>query len=229
MIMKTKYIGLTFAAFIFLLTVTSMATETVAVVLKVKGSVSLVRGKSTTAQTLTRGFRLEHGDKLSTGSKGYAAIKFVDDASVIRIRANSTCRIEGKKEKNQILKNVYLEVGALFARVTQQKGEFKITTPTSVATVKGTEWISEQKSEGGTYYYGLKGVVEISNEAGVALLHANETVEVLDAFTAPRTRKSLPGEGLWEDEFGLEDEFEFEFENDSGERKMLRFNVQTAE
>jgi hypothetical protein len=227
--MKKKYIHLTFTAIIFIFTVTAMAAETVAVVLKVKGSVSLVRGKSTTAQNLTRGYRLEHGDKLSTGNKGYAAIKFVDDASVIRIRANSTCRIEGKKEKNQILKNVYLEVGALFARVTQQKGEFKITTPTSVATVKGTEWISEHKSEGGTFYYGLKGIVEISNNAGVALLHAGETVEVLDANTAPRTRKSYAGEGIWDDEFGLEDEFEFEFENDGGERKMLQFKVQTQE
>jgi hypothetical protein len=227
--MKAKYLFLTLFAFVFLFAMTSMAAETVAVVLKVKGSVSLVRGNATAAQKLNRGFRLEHGDKLSTGSKGYAAIKFVDDASVIRVRANSTCRIEGKKEKNQILKNVYLEVGALFARVTQQKGEFKITTPTSVATIKGTEWISEHKSEGGTFYYGLKGIVEISNNAGVALLHPGETVEVLDANTAPRTRKSYPGEGVWDEEFGLEDDFEFEFENDAGERKILRFNVQTAE
>lgn len=227
--MKTKYIFLSFATIIFLFTVASFAAETVAVVLKVKGSVSLTRGKNTASQKLTRGFRLEHGDRLSTGKKGYAAIKFIDDASVIRIRANSTCRIEGKKEKNKILKNVYLEVGALFARVTQQKENFKITTPTSVASVKGTEWISEQKSEGGTFYYGLKGIVEISNNAGVALLHAGETVEVPDANTAPRTRKSYPGEGVWDEEFGLEDEFEFEFESDGGERKMLQFKVQTQE
>ncbi len=207
----------------------SVMSETVAVVLKVKGDIQLYRSGKVADQTLKRGFRLQDGDKLVTGPKAYAAIRFIDDASLLRIRANSTCSIKGKKEKNELIKNVYLEVGTIFARVTKQRGKFEISTPTSVASVKGTEWITEQILGGATYYYGKTGVVEISNDAGAALCREGETVEVLDANTAPVTRKSNPGEGDW-DEFDVDTEdYEFEFENQQGEIKMLRFQIKLEE
>jgi hypothetical protein len=229
--MKTKNILMLIFLFLFLfvISVSSSVAETVAIVIKVKGDVKFQRGGSASSQEIKRGLRLQDGDKIKTGKKSYAAIRFIDDASLLRIRSNSTCRIDGKKEKNQVIKNVYLEVGAIWARVTQQRGKFQVTTPTSVASVKGTEWISEHKLVGGTFYYGLNGVVEISNDAGVALLHARETVEVPDANTAPRTRKSRPGEGVWDEEFGAVDDFEFEFENESGQMRMIRFRVETQE
>ena len=207
----------------------ALMAETVAVVLKAKGDIQLYRSGKVTDQTIKRGFRLQDGDKLVTGPKAYAALRFIDDASLLRIRANSTCSIKGKKEKNELIKNVYLEVGTIFARVTKQRGKFEISTPTSVASVKGTEWITEQIREGATYYYGRVGVVEISNDAGAALLREGETVEVLDANTAPVTRKSEPGEGEW-DEFGVDTEdYEFEFENEQGEKKLLRFQIRLEE
>ncbi|KON28420.1 hypothetical protein AC481_01590 [miscellaneous Crenarchaeota group archaeon SMTZ-80] len=227
--MNTKNIFKLLLLFLFSLFVSSLAAETVAIVIKVKGDVKFLREGVVTSQALKRGFRLQDGDKITTGSKSYAAVRFIDDASMLRIRANSTCRIEGKKEKNQVIKNVYLEVGAILARVTQQRGKFTITTPTSVASVKGTEWISEHRIEGGTFYFGISGVVEISNEAGAALLHAGETVEVPDARTAPITRKSREGEGVWDEEFGAVDDFEFEFMNESGQKRMLRFRIETQE
>jgi len=210
-------------------TASSVVAETVAVVLKVKGNIQLHRSGKASDQSLKRGFRLQDGDKIVTGPQAYAAIRFIDDASLLRIRANSTCSIKGKKEKNELIKNVYLEVGTIFARVTKQRGKFEISTPTSVASVKGTEWITEQILEGATYYYGRAGVVEISNEVGAALLREGETVEVLNANTAPVTRKSRPGEGEW-DEFGVDTEdYEFEFENEQGEMKQLRFQIKLEE
>jgi len=207
----------------------SLVAETIAVVLKSKGNIQLYRSGKVSDQSIKRGFRLQDGDKLVTGPKAYAALRFIDDASLLRIRANSTCSIKGKKEKNELIKNVYLEVGTIFARVTKQRGKFEISTPTSVASVKGTEWITEQILDGATYYYGRTGVVEISNDAGAALLREGETVEVLDANTAPVTRKSKPGEGDW-DEFGVDTEdYEFEFENEQGEMKMLRFQIKLEE
>lgn len=207
----------------------ALMAETIAVVLKANGNIQLYRSGKVSDQSVKRGFRLQDGDKLVTGPKASAALRFIDDASLLRIRANSTCSIKGKKEKNELVKNVYLEVGTIFARVTKQRGKFEISTPTSVASVKGTEWITEQILDGVTFYYGRTGVVEISNDAGAALLREGETVEVLNANTAPVTRKSQPGEGDW-DEFGVDTEdYEFEFENEQGEMKLLRFQIKLEE
>jgi len=225
---KTTFTILLITLF-FVLSVPGFTADNIALVLKVKGKVYIVRGEDT-ANTLKpkRCFKLQDGDKILTDAKSYAAVRYIDDASTIRIRANSTCYIRGKKEKNEILKNVYLEVGTILARVTQQKGRFEVSTPTSVASVKGTQWISEQKPltgqfKGLTRHYGLEGIVEISNEGGTALLHTGETAEVLSKSTAPVIRKTVPGEIPDFDELDeTEDLFEFEFQNDDGQRKILK-------
>ena len=205
--------------------VTSMAAETIAVVLKVKGKVSITRGNQASSITLKRGSRLQDGDKLKTDKASYAAVRFIDDASLLRIRANSICTIKGKKEKNQIIKNVALEVGTILAKVTKQRGKFEISTPTSVASVKGTEWITEQRYNGGTFFYGLGGVIEVTNAAGAALVHEDETGYVPNKDTAPIVQPTKDGTVPTFDE-DMEDGadfFEFEFENDEGQKKLLEF------
>jgi hypothetical protein len=224
--MRSKIYNISIAfIFVFAFAATSMATETIAVVLKVKGKVTISRSNQATSITLKRGSRLEDGDKLKTDKGSYAAVRFIDDASLLRIRANSTCTIKGKKEKNQVIKNVYLEVGTILAKVTKQRGKFEISTPTSVASVKGTEWITEQRYNGGTFYYGLQGVTEITNAAGTALLHEDETGYVANSETAPIVQPTKEGTVPTFDE-DLEDGsdfFEFEFENDEGQKRLLEF------
>jgi len=208
-------------------TATSIAAETIAVVLKVKGKVSITRGTQASNITLKRGFRLEDGDKLVTDNNSYTAVRFIDDASLLRIRANSTCTIKGTKDKNQVIKNVYLEVGTILAKVTQQRGKFEISTPTSVASVKGTEWITEQRIRGGTFYYGLEGVIEVTSEGGAALVHEDETGYVASSSSAPVVQPTKDGTVPSFDE-GIEDGtdfFEFEFENDEGQKKLLEFKA----
>jgi hypothetical protein len=223
---KNRILAITLVIAVLLITFALLyAAETVAIVLKSTGTVSLLRGDKAAAVKMDKGTRLQDGDKIVTGEKSFTAVRFVDDASTVRIRANSTCQIKAKKQKDEILKNVYLEVGALYAKVTQQRGKFEISTPTSVASVKGTEWISEQKFEGFTLYHCLSGVVEVSNEVGTALARAGETVEVSDAKTAPVTRKTKAGEGVWTDGVGLQDGYELEFENQNGEKKLLKFEI----
>ena len=201
-----------------------IGAEGIAVVVKVKGSITLIRGDKVSKEKVRKGMQLQDGDKIITKNKSYAAITFKDDASYIRIRPNSTCIIRGKKEKEEISKNIFLEVGMLFARIFKQKGKFQISTPTSVASVKGTEWITEQKLEGGTFYYGMKGVVEVTNDAGSALLHEGETAWVASENEAPIVSKTKPGT-LPSDEDDKADLFELEFENDQGQKKLLKFKA----
>jgi len=224
--MRSKFNKISIAFILVLaFTATSIAAETIAVVLKVKGKVSIARGTQATSITLKRGSRLENGDKLKTDKNSYAAVRFIDDASLLRIRANSICTIKGKKEKNQVIKNVFLEVGTILAKVTKQRGKFEISTPTSVASVKGTEWITEQRYNGGTFYYGIGGVTEINNDAGTALLHEDETAYVANNETAPIVQPTKDGTvpTFDDDTEDGADFFEFEFENDQGQKKLLEF------
>lgn len=223
MILKKNILPIIFS--IMLLISWVAGGEPIAVVVKAKGSITLIRGDKAAKEKVRRGMKLENGDKIITKKKSYAAISFIDDASFIRIRPNSTCIIRGEKEKDKISKNIFLEVGMLFARIFKQKGKFQISTPTSVASVKGTEWITEQKLEGGTFYYGLKGVVEVTNDAGSALLHEGETAYVGSENEAPVVSKTAPGTLPLIDEDDKADLFELEFENDQGQKKLLKFKA----
>jgi len=68
----------------------------------------------------------------------------------------------------------------------------------------------------------------VKNEVGSALCGEGETVEVLNSNTAPQTRKTVEGEIDWDFDTSQED-YEFKFENEQGQIRLLRFRVQVEE
>jgi ferric-dicitrate binding protein FerR (iron transport regulator) len=233
--MKSKTnILITLIILVFVFTIQlGMSASPIAVVVKVKGTVYVLKdGDKTKSTKPKRGFRLEDGDKIVTDKKSYAALRFVDDNSLVRIRANSVCSIRGKKEKNEIAKNIQLEFGTILARVTKQKGKFEVSTPTSVASVKGTGFIADHPQLGnkGSYFYGLEGTVEVKSDGGTGLLHANETAHVTSKSSPPIIRKTIEGEvPLFVEADEEKDLFEFEFQNDGGQKQILKFKVEKEE
>jgi len=202
------------------------AADTIAIIVKAQGTVTMTRPNADPVE-VKRGLRLEDGDKLVTGKKSFAALRFIDDASLVRINENTICTIQGQKSNNQVAKNIYVEAGALLSRVTQLKGKFQVSTPTSVASVKGTEFIAEHKSNPGTYYFGQEGEVEVTNDAGTMSLEAGFTVYVASRTTMPEKWKTKAGEKPDFEVGALPvDEFEIEFEDESGQKKTLKFKLQ---
>lgn len=203
------------------------AAKSIAITIKSQGNVKIHESGKTSEKNLKRGFRLRDGDKIVTGDKSYAAFRFIDDKSLVRIRSNSSCTVKGKEDSdNSIIKNIFVEIGTIFARITKQKGRFQVTTPTSVASVKGTKFITDHRGANGTYYFGEEGLCEIKNDGGVAQLREGETAFVADKNTAPVVWKTRKGEKPSFEEFaGDEDEFEFEFENDAGDKKLLKLKA----
>ncbi|HED09230.1 MAG TPA: hypothetical protein ENJ10_00945 [Caldithrix abyssi] len=208
----------------------ALQAKPVAIVIKAKGEVMIknkTTGKSVKAR---RGLRLNDGDKISTGKKGRVAIKFIDDNSLLRIRPNSNCQISAKKEKNSVAKNIFVEFGSIFASITRQRSRFRVTTPTSVASVKGTRFWTVQEFKGKTMYFGEEGVVELANDSGVALLHSGETGIVTSKSSKPLVRKTKAGEKPdFKEDGDAPDEFEMEFEDANGNRKVLKFKVKKTE
>jgi len=224
--MKLKTLAL-ILIIIALATSFCFAKDPIAVIVKSKGTVTIQYQKTGKRQKVRRGTRLYTGAILIAKEKSYAAMVFVDDKSLVRIRPNSILTVNGKREKNTIAKNISLEVGTMFARITKQRTSFRVTTPTSVASVKGTSFWTKQIFKAGTYYYGEEGgPTEVTNKAGSALFRALETCYVASENSKPIVKKTKPGEKpTFDDEDFSIDEFEINFQNDDGDTKTLRFKT----
>ncbi len=211
----------------FLFVQFALAVNPVAVVIRAKGKVVMIN-QDKKQVSVKPGTKIYSGSKIVTETKSFAAIKFIDDGSLVRVRQNSTCTVEGKQEKNSLLKNIFLEVGTIFSKITRQKGSFRVTTPTSVASVKGTAFWSVQEFKGATTYFGEEGIVEIENKKGVARLGADETGIVASINSKPIVRRTRSGEKpvLDEDKSSV-NEFEFEFGKENGQKKNLKFKIKT--
>lgn len=215
-----------FGLFILLLiSAFSFADDNVAVVLKTIRDVKVIPTNQTKTVQGKRGYVLQDGNKITTGDKSFCAIKFLDDKSLLRIRENSSCIIEGKKEQNKIDKNILVEVGSFFASLFKPRGSFKVTTPTSVASVKGTEfWVIQHSPT--KYIVTKDGPLEVENDINKVLVREGQT-----AVVASRTSKIevyLTREGEIPSDKGGQSikELDIGFKNDQGEEKTLRIKVQ---
>jgi len=166
---------------IFLLIVLSSsltAAERVAVVTKVRGSVEVKTSGQTGFASLKKGYVLFDGDFVRTGSNGALIIVYLDDKSLLKVRSNSDMEIRGTRSGVGLSKKVNMITGTLKADVSKQrKGDFVITTPTSVASVKGTEFWMISDPLLGDKVIGIEGLVELQNliSGEVANIGADQT------------------------------------------------------
>jgi hypothetical protein len=82
---------------------------------------------------------LSDRDEVKTGSKSLAIILFTDGSGQLRVRENAVLQIYGQKDNQQLNKNALLQNGTISFEVSKQANEeFKFTTPTAVASIRGT-------------------------------------------------------------------------------------------
>jgi hypothetical protein len=86
-----------------------------------------------------RGQTLDSGDRLRTGEKSLAIVKFKDN-SLVRVRERSEVIIAGSTSGSGFSKQITLSGGAIGFSVNKQQPseEFRFTAPTSVASIRGT-------------------------------------------------------------------------------------------
>ena len=132
-----------------------------ATVLKSTGSVYVrPSGESEFNVTAEMGMGLHVGDAIMTADDGFVAVIFTSDKSLVKIRKNSEVSI---KEEYSV-KTVKVNEGRVLASVTPGvKGSFRVETPTSVASVKGTKFWTVTSSEFGDRFYGVEGNVSVMN------------------------------------------------------------------
>ena len=135
----------------------------IAVTTKVKGVVEIMPVGKKDFSNLKPGTILSDGDKIRTGSKGFAAMIFIDDKSTLKLKENSEAVITGQRSAASISKKINMDVGTVRATVTKQNTDFVIQTPTSVASVKGTDFWLLTDPENGDQIIGLEGIVGLTN------------------------------------------------------------------
>ncbi len=139
-----------------------------AVTVKVSGSVT-VQADGGTEEALARGARLNDGDRIRTGSDGRAVLVFTDDKSQLKLTPLTDLVLHADRSGGKVDKEVEMSVGTLWSKVTRQEGEFRIATPTSVASVKGTAWWTRADGDGTTVIT-EEGIVELlSRESGASV------------------------------------------------------------
>ncbi|MBC8385236.1 MAG: FecR domain-containing protein [Candidatus Cloacimonetes bacterium] len=151
------------------------AENSVAKAVKVKGEVKLTRDFEITEISI--GDEFINKDELSTKEKSFAAIKFTDESSIIKLFPNSSLLINTEQDGEKLNKNNFLRMGELWAKVTKQTGTFAIETPTTVVSVKGTEFLASIDENGETDITTLEGEVFLKNKFNdiEALIKKGET------------------------------------------------------
>ena len=155
--------------------------DKIAVTTKVKGTVELMAVGNTEYLNLKPGTVLSDGDKIRTGKLGFAAVIFIDDKTTLKLKENSEVVITGQRTAASISKKINMDAGTIRAKVSKQNTDFVIQTPTSVASVKGTDFWMITDPVSGDQVIGLEGLVGlVNNETG-------EEVDVTEGMTGMST------------------------------------------
>jgi hypothetical protein len=90
-------------------------------------------------QKALKGEPLVSGDAIKTGERSIAIIKFMDN-SLVRVRELSELTVSGKVDGSAFLKSVDLQNGVVGFSIQKQRPqeEFRFSSPTSVASIRGT-------------------------------------------------------------------------------------------
>lgn len=222
--MKTKISFILLLVFI----VCILEADSVAIALKVKGDVELTREEA--SRQIQTGDEFVNKDELESRENSFAAVKFVDGSSVVKLFPNSILTINAEKENGKLNKKNYLQFGELWAKVTKKTGTFEIDTPTTVVSVKGTELFVVVDKNGETELFTFKGEVHIrnkadDNEATVMAGQKAHTTGEGEILVFPTQDGDIEESkmDMMESGFNL---LEIELENSDGEKKTIKIDFE---
>ena len=149
-----------------------------------------------------KGQMLKSGEWLKTKDGVFVAIVFLDGSN-IKIQQQTEVKISSYRMTAKDLKtNLEMSKGQAWSNVADQGagGEFTITTPTAVASVKGTEFDLEfDRDSGESILTVMSGAVSFSNEIGEIIANAMEAASASEG--SEPTKKSISKKDLpsWQD------------------------------
>ena len=181
--------------------------EKLAIVTKSSGEVLLMKADSLDySPNITMGTILEANDKIKVGADGYAVLVLFDDKSQVKLRPNTELALNVTEDVMGQKFIVQLDYGKVLSRYKggPEMG-FQVQTPTSVASVKGTEFWTLSDPNGTDRVVVTEGFVNVENNVSGAITtaQAGETVTSTGTggiLNSPTMEGETPPDP--EDEFG---------------------------
>ena len=174
--------------------------ETLGLVTKSKGKVEYKKYSSKKFTTdIYRGLGLYGDDNIRTGDNGFSMYRYLDDGSSIKILKNSDIKIQGRINNRRIEKNVEVNNGLFnFDIDKQDNASFTVVTPTSVATVKGTDFWLICNGPEGDRFLGVEGDVEVKNIESGSIVILNEDSVVVSSSSGNISVQNMTSDDLQE-------------------------------
>lgn len=204
----------------------------VGIAVKVSGVVKIIAAETDVENSLNPGKPLNNEDRITTGNNSFTAIMYLDDKTLVKVMENSELTIRGSRSGYGINKELDIAFGKLSAKIAKQEGkEFRISTPTSVASVKGTDLLISSDPIQGDSFVLITGIIEVTNSI------SGETTQINEGETATSTPDGSLDvtetteedlEGFLESDEGTEDdiqELRFEIEDDNGNIKQIIIQI----
>lgn len=162
--------------------------DPIATVIMVKGTVTWREGPEAPWQPAVPGQYLFHGQEVRTHPLSRAMIAFAATQSVVRINENSHLEVQSTAGRAQRKKDrVSMLIGEVYSKVRKDR-EFEVETPSSVASVRGTEF-DVSYLQGWTQLLVADGVVELLSKLQQvmveAALHTRTVVDEQGNVTPP--------------------------------------------
>ena len=122
-----------------LFTITICSAETIGRVMKANGEVLIKPiGSGTYSVSVKPGQAVSNGDAIRVGEASFAVVIFLDDKSVVKIRENTDFQFVETSNTRSLI----IEQGTTLHNVNSKdrKKAYRVETPVSVASVKGTQF-----------------------------------------------------------------------------------------
>jgi ferric-dicitrate binding protein FerR (iron transport regulator) len=191
--------------------------QALAVIIKAKGSVLYQAPGGSAWAPAAAGQTILAGGQVKTEADGLARVKFLSDGSMMKLKPQTHLTFEAR-EKGGLL----LGMGAALFDVkkTGAKDKFTVTTPTSVATVKGTSFWVTSRGDSASTTVCLDGVVTVKSRA------SGKSKDVKRGYTALCDQVGLTLRATRTDDLPeQEQELEFRFKDANGNVKTLRIDA----
>ena len=190
--MGTKHTAFNFFLFLFL-SISSLRSDVIARLIKVEGKVFFKRlGMETFSEKAKPGAAIVNGDQIKIGDEGYAAVIYIDDRSIIKIKANTKFSFMDSPNT----RTIDLVHGTLLNKINKEKRtkSFRIQTPVSVASVKGTEFAAIVSEKGIEQFICKEGSFEVLNMISGQTVNvgpgekafSNATGDLVQAVASPK-------------------------------------------
>lgn len=177
--------------FILVLSCSLIFGAHVAMLSAAKGKVELKR--SGQALRFKTGELLQNNDEVRTGGESFAAYKYVDGSSTIKIFSNSVIKIQANTSGKSLVKKVNVSKGSIFTKIKPKSGTFIVQTPTTVASVKGTGFLTKITAQKQSMFVVTEGevVLKILDDTETKAVSAGKTA-VVEADGRYDIRQSTP-------------------------------------